>query len=138
MAQYKKYSSVGTDDNAPPPESLGEVPRITSEGERKAVLSNQTLVVIDNYTDWCGPCKTCAPQYAALANKYSKPGLCVLVKENVDDELGGRPIPIRGVPCFHFYVNGAIHEDMTVTGGDIPAVEQGIQQFFEAVKKTSQ
>ena len=137
MAQYKKYSSIGKDENEQDLEdSTTEVPRITSQEDRDAIIERQMLVVIDNYTDWCGPCKMCAPQYAALHNKYSKPGVCVLVKENVEDAIPGVTENVRGVPCFHFYVNGMIQPNMTVTGGDVGVVEQTIQQVFENMKKT--
>ena len=133
MAQYKKYSTIGKDENAPDPDTMAEVPLIVKQDQRQAIIANQRLVVIDNYTDWCGPCKVCAPQFAALAGKYARPGLCALVKENVEHNVPGVPTPIRGVPCFHFYVDGALQQNMTVTGGDIGAVEQAIQGFLKAV-----
>jgi thiol-disulfide isomerase/thioredoxin len=130
MAQYKTFSTMGKDVNAPPPESMAEVPRITSLQQRQALIKNNKVVVIDNYTDWCGPCKQCAPQFAVLAQKHGRPGMCVLAKENVEDKCGECPVPIRGVPCFHFYVNGHYQDEMTVTGGDITQVGETLSRLF--------
>ena len=130
MAQYKTFSTMGKDENTPPPESMAEVPRITSLHERQALIQSNKIVVIDNYTDWCGPCKQCAPQFAVIAQKYGRPGMCAFAKENVEDKCGGWPVQIRGVPCFHFYVNGQYQDEMTITGADVGQIEQTLQRLM--------
>ena len=125
MAYYKTFSDIGKTD-----EVHTEVPQIKTLSERQSMIQNNKIVVVDNYTDWCGPCKHCAPQFAELSEKYGVVGKCVLVKENVDDKCGGTPVPIRGVPCFHFYFKGQFQEGMIVTGGDITAVENNIKQLL--------
>lgn len=130
MAQYKTFSTMGGDNNVPAHENMVDVPRISSLEERQAIIQNNKVVVIDNYTDWCGPCKQCTPQFAFLAKKYARPGLCALVKENVEDKHGGCPVSIRGVPCFHFYVNGFHQDEMTVTGADMGTLEQTLKRVL--------
>jgi thiol-disulfide isomerase/thioredoxin len=130
MAQYKTISEVGADENAPDPRIMAAVPRIQKPEHREALLKNHKLVIIDNYTDWCGPCKQCAPQFANLASKYSRPGLCAFAKENVEDKVPGQSVAIRGVPCFHFYVDGVVQPEMTITGGDIASIENSVKSFF--------
>ncbi len=121
---------MGKEENSPPPESMAEVPRITSSQERQALIHSNKIVVIDNYTDWCGPCKQCAPQFAVFAQKYSRPGMCAFAKENVEDKCGGWPVQIRGVPCFHFYLNGHYQDEMTITGADVNQIEQTLQRLM--------
>jgi len=130
MAQYKTFKTMAQDESAPPPESLGVVPQITSMQERQSLIKNNKVVVIDNYTTWCGPCKQCAPRFAQLAKTYGRPGLCAFAKENVEDKCGGWPVQIRGVPCFHFYVNGQFMNDMTVTGADVDQVGQHLKNIL--------
>lgn len=130
MAQYKTFSSMNNNEQDFTSEYISEVPRISNIKERQTLIQNNKIVVIDNYTDWCGPCKQCAPQFAKLAKKYSKPGMCAFAKENVDDKCGGWPVQIRGVPCFHFYVNGHYQDEMTITGADVGAIEQTLQRLF--------
>jgi len=120
---YAKFNTMGGDEQ--PETDMSSVVRITSSGQRTDLIKGNKLLVIKNYTDWCGPCKQCDPQYAKLAEKYNKDGVCSLVNENVEDEIDGGQI-VRGVPCFHFYVNGEFREDATLTGADMKAVDNMI------------
>ena len=128
---YASYSSLGKDPTVPPKESMAKIPRITSRDHRYHLISSHRVVVIDNYTDWCGPCKNVAPLFAQLALKYQKmyPNQVVFVKENIEDEFGGAP-PVRGVPCFHLYLEGSHIPELTVTGGSIKSVEDNLTQLF--------
>ena len=130
---YASYKSLGKDPKAPPPESMADIPRITSHDHRSALINKYPVVVIDNYTDWCGPCKSVAPHFAVLAQKYQNmyPQQIIFVKENVDDEFTGAPM-IRGVPCFHFYIKGAYVKEFTVTGGSIEPVKEKLQQILRS------
>ena len=130
MAQYKTFNTMGKDENAPTPESMAEVPRITSSQERDAIIHSNKIVVIDYYTSWCGPCTEAAPRFAVLAQKLGRPGLCAFAKEDVEDKCGKLPVPIRGVPCFHFYVNGHYQDDMTITGANIGQIDETIKSLL--------
>ena len=129
MAQYKTFSNFSDDPKAPKPESMAEVSRISCFQDRQKLINSNKIVIIDNYTDWCGPCKQCAPKFSQLAKKYTRPGMCALAKENVEDKCQSN-IQIRGVPCFHFYVNGHYQEEMTITGADMNQVETTIQKLL--------
>ena len=130
MSIYKTYTTMaGKDENEFDPTTMVEVNKIISLENRKNIIQTNKVVVIDNYTDWCGPCKACAPQFSTLAKKYGKPGLCAFVKEDVDKEFDV-PVPITGVPCFHFYINGHFQAQMTVTGADVALVEQTVQNLL--------
>jgi thioredoxin 1 len=102
---------------------------LTSIEQKRQVLQTNRVVVIDIYGDWCGPCKQVAPKYAQLAAKYNRLGHCLLVKENVKNDP---PLSqnIRGVPCFHFFLDGNLVD--TITGGNITAVEQKVQELCSA------
>ena len=130
MAQYKTVKTMGQDVNAPAPETMGDVTSITSLQHRQNIIVNNKVVVIDNYTDWCGPCKACAPRYAVLAKKHGRPGICVLAKENVEDDFGSHPANITGVPCFHFYINGQFRPEMTVVSANIDQVDKTLSEIL--------
>lgn len=137
-AHYKTFKTMSSDSNLPEPfintqQNNVEVPQIYSLDHRKDLISRNFLVVVDNYTDWCGPCKSSAPQYAALAQKYAHPGKCILVKENVDSKFGGQPVPIQGVPCFHFYVNGQFLSDEIIIGANIGQIDKTIQRILSTI-----
>ena len=122
---YKSYSNLGVDASAPSPDSVIKVPEITSKQDRDQVISSYKVVVIDNFADWCGPCQYIAPHFAQLAKKYSQPKVCSFFKEDVEKRIPGAPI-ITGVPCFHFYVNGNYQRSLTVTGGDLDALNASL------------
>jgi thiol-disulfide isomerase/thioredoxin len=129
---YASYSSLGKDPTAPSPESMAEISAITSQDHRTSLINKYRIVLIDNYTDWCGPCKAVTPLFAQLAQKYQNlyPGHVVFVKENVEDDYGGNP-PISGVPCFHYYLQGKYIQELTVTGGDINQVEENLKKLLK-------
>ena len=88
MAQYKTYQAlVGDEDKNDAP--TYDVLSINTLEERQNIIGHNRLVVIDNHTDWCGPCQTCAPTFANMAQKYNREGICKLVKENVEKHIHG-------------------------------------------------
>lgn len=128
MAMYKTFSTMAQEQEQKAPRV--EVPEITSQAQRDALIASNYLVVIDNYTNWCGPCKHCAPRFAELAALYGKSGKCAFAKEDVEKNVSGVPEPIRGVPCFHFYVNGRFMSGDTIRGADTERVEQTIKTLL--------
>lgn len=141
MAQYKTFKTMVSDEENPTNSNLSNselgqaqnvqtIKRITSEKHRDELIKNNKILVIDNYADWCGPCKQIEPQVLNLATKYSRPGLCVFAKENVDDQLDGIPTPIRGVPCFHIYVSGKFLDNEVIMGGELGKLEELIKRFY--------
>ena len=132
MALYKTFKTMSEDNiNSQPEKNI--IPNISSLQHRKDLIQENILVVIDNYTDWCGPCTQCAPKFAAIASKYVRPGICVMVKENVENGFGGQPVQIKGVPCFHFYMNGQFLHDDIIVGSYMQNVENTIQRLLNTV-----
>ena len=67
-----------------------------------------------------------ADDYIARINEISKE----FAKENVEDNHPGVPT-VRGVPCFHYYLEGRHIPELTVTGGDIKAVEENLNKLLK-------
>ena len=86
------------------------------------------LVIIDFFTDWCGPCKKIAPFFASLEKKYQN---ILLYKINADsNDL--RPIidacAISSLPSFCYFINGKyIHK---TTGANENLLEKDIVNFL--------
>ena len=130
---YASYKNIGIDKAAPSPESMGNVPEIETVEQRKNVIMNYPLVIIDNFTTWCGPCKTATPKFAQLAKIYSEKGV-VFLKENVEKNLADCP-PITGVPCFHFYIEGKFMPNLTITGAAIDQIEATINDILNSQRE---
>jgi len=75
-------------------------------------LSTGLPVVIDYYSDSCGPCRMMAPIFKNVAKEYA--GRAVFVKVNVQHANVGQQI--RSMPTFQFWLNGKKMEEFS--GGD--------------------
>tara|TARA_Y100000389_G_C17403886_1_gene486951 strand:- start:118 stop:531 length:414 start_codon:yes stop_codon:yes gene_type:complete len=92
--------------------------------DRNSILSENAICIVYNYAQWCGPCKKISPLYDEMSIKYSHPGKCIFIKEDVDNEIDEHTLQyIKGVPCFHFYINSILDHSLTVTGTDMNKLE---------------
>ena len=134
MSNYAKYKDLG-DGNKPvenfnskssdKPRPKFKVYEIQSQEDKNKLIQHNKLCVVDICAEWCQPCKQIADRYSELASKYSNPGNCVLVKENVDSKFS---TGIKGVPTFQFFKEGKLVE--TIVGGDIKEVQKTIENLL--------
>jgi len=71
----------------------------------KEVLGAETLVMIDFWAVWCGPCRMIAPTVEELAKEYS--GRVKVAKLNTDEnpDIASR-YKIMGIPTIMFFKAG--------------------------------
>jgi thioredoxin 1 len=55
---------------------------ITDDNFEKEVINNSIPVLVDFWSDWCGPCKKMAPVMTELAEEYK--GIIKVCKGNMD------------------------------------------------------
>lgn len=76
---------------------------------QKEILEEQSLALVDFYTDWCGPCKMVAPIIKELAAEYE--GKLKVGKLNVEEAQGiATRYSIMSVPTFLFFKDGKVAE----------------------------
>jgi thioredoxin 1/putative thioredoxin len=81
------------------------VPVISEQSFRAEVLQSQVPVLVDFYADWCGPCKTVAPEVEALAQEME--GRAKVVKVNIDKSpMLAQSLRIQSVPTFMVFAKG--------------------------------
>lgn len=80
-------------------------PFIEEAGER--------LVVIDFYTDWCGPCKVMLPLLEELAEELSGKADIVKFNCNAKNKELGKTLNVKVAPTFHLYKNNNKVAEMT-------------------------
>ena len=74
--------------------------------EDLAASGRYQLVVVDCYATWCGPCKTAAPVYAQLSEKFSASSI-VFAKVDVDAAKGvAAKLAISAMPTFKVFKGG--------------------------------
>ncbi|MFW9897297.1 MAG: thioredoxin family protein [Candidatus Thorarchaeota archaeon] len=65
----------------------------------------QGKVILDVYTEWCGPCKFVSPILEKLKNE----GLIKLIKEDLDRNRSlGERFSITAIPTLLFFNNGEL------------------------------
>jgi thioredoxin 1 len=71
------------------------------------IITNHSLVVVDCWAAWCGPCHMIAPIIEALANDYA--GKIVFGKLNVDENRRTAiKFEIMSIPTLLVFKNGAL------------------------------
>ena len=105
---------------------------ITNSDHRNKIVSENKIVVIDYYTEWCGPCKEIKDEYNQLAKKYNIENVCILVKEDAEKtDMESLDEVIKSVPTFHFYVDGKLQKTLTIKGANISRVSATIDILIE-------
>lgn len=90
------------------------------------VIKSETVVLVDFWAVWCGPCRAIAPSVEALATEYK--GRVKVAKMNVDDHvLVPQKYEIRSIPTLLIFKNGQ------VAGQIVGAVPKA--KIEEALKK---
>ena len=80
---------------------------VTDTSFDNEVLQSSTLVVVDFWAEWCGPCKLIAPVLDELAGEYD--GKVKIAKLNVDENpaIAGK-FGVRSIPTLLFFREGQI------------------------------
>ena len=85
----------------------------------------QGAVIVDFYTDWCGPCKAAAPKFEALSEKHPS---VTFMKTNVDEAQDiAASLNIRSIPTFIAFKDGKVVGHCE--GAQMDEVEKLIKQL---------
>lgn len=75
--------------------------------------AGERLVVVDFYTDWCGPCKVMLPLLEELAEELSGKADIVKFNCNAKNKELGKSLNVKVAPTFHLYKNNNKVAEMT-------------------------
>lgn len=111
----------------------GAVREVRSKAEFDKIIAHNALtgmpVVVDFFSDSCGPCRMIAPVYVQIANQNKKDA--VFLKVNV--QMANVGVEIRSMPTFQFYAKGKkVHE---FSGADEGGIRRSVGQLVSKSKK---
>jgi thioredoxin 1 len=98
-----------------------------TDAEFQTILTNNPLLVVDCYADWCAPCRMIAPFIQELATEYA--GKVSFSKVDVDHNPKiSVQFGIRSIPTLLFFKNGKLVDQVI---GALP--KHGLKQRVDAL-----
>src|SRR5262249_36471281 len=95
---------------------------LTEQSFDEALVANQSLMMVDFWAEWCGPCRAISPVLEDLAR--SSGGKVTLAKVNVDENPGlAARYGIRSIPTILFVKDGKGREQV-VGAGPKPQIQK--------------
>ena len=84
---------------------------LTEQNFDEALAANQSVMMVDFWAEWCGPCRAIAPVLEDLARESA--GAVTLAKVNIDENpsLAAR-YGIRSIPTVLFVKQGKVADQV--------------------------
>ncbi len=95
------------------------VASVTNDTFDEEVLKSSTVVMVDFWATWCGPCKIVAPVVEELAKEYGEKANFVKVNTDENADLA-RKFKIRGIPTLIFFKDGEVKDQIV---GAVPKAQ---------------
>tara|TARA_B000000437_G_scaffold172968_1_gene129017 strand:+ start:487 stop:897 length:411 start_codon:yes stop_codon:yes gene_type:complete len=108
---------------------LNETPvmELTSQNFNQEI-SNNDLLLVDFWAEWCGPCKSMHPIFTRMAKKYKQVRFARVNVDNAQD-IAMR-YGVQSIPTFIMFKNGEIANQMVGAVGE-PGIHMICKKFTE-------
>ena len=108
---------------------LNETPvmELTSQNFNQEI-SNNDLLLVDFWAEWCGPCKSMHPIFTRMAKKYKQVRFARVNVDNAQDIA--MKYGVQSIPTFMMFKNGDIANQMVGAVGE-PGIHMICKKFTE-------
>lgn len=108
------------------------VQKINGKELNSLVKNNSSPLIIDCFTDWCGPCKRSSPMFDSLSRKFTN---ARFFKINTDEERAvAHAFKIKVIPTFFILRGNKIIKK--VEGADMARLESEIRSEIKLTYQT--
>ena len=109
--------------------TLHETPviELTSENFSQEITNNN-LLLVDFWAEWCGPCKSMHPIFTRMAKKYKRVRFARVNVDNAQDIA--RKYGVQSIPTFIMFKNGEIANTMVGAVGE-PGIHMICKKFID-------
>lgn len=85
--------------------SQGAPIELSEQSFQKFITRSDSVVIVDFWAPWCGPCRAMAPNYAQAASQLSPEFLLAKLDTDEAPQAAG-PFNITGIPCLIAFRGG--------------------------------
>ena len=103
------------------------VMELTSENFNRE-MTNNDLLLVDFWAEWCGPCKSMHPIFTRMAKKYKRVRFARVNVDNAQDIAS--KYGVQSIPTFIMFRNGEIANTMVGAVGE-PGIHMICKKFVD-------
>ena len=100
---------------------------LTSENFNQEITNND-LLLVDFWAEWCGPCKSMHPIFTRMAKKYKRVRFARVNVDNAQDIA--MKYGVQSIPTFIMFKNGEIANTMVGAVGE-PGIHMICKKFTD-------
>ena len=92
-------------------------------------VSQNNLLLVDFWAEWCGPCKSMHPIFSRMAKKYDQVRFARVNVDNSQDVA--KKFNVQSIPTFIMFKNGQVAQQMVGAVGE-PGIHMICKKFLSS------